>query len=40
MFIWEGLAGLALCIAMAIITVFQRIFHVRKELTKPVTDPL
>ena len=26
--------------AMAIITVFQRIFHVRKELTKPVTDPL
>ena len=26
--------------AMAIITVFQRIFHVRKELTKPVTEPL
>jgi len=26
--------------AMAIITVFQRIFHVRKELTKPVTDRL
>jgi CDP-diacylglycerol--glycerol-3-phosphate 3-phosphatidyltransferase len=26
--------------AMAIITVFQRILHVRKELTKPVTDPL
>src|ERR1044071_4007106 len=24
--------------AMAIITVFQRIFHVRSELTKPVTD--
>jgi len=26
--------------AMAIITVFQRILHVRKELTKPVTEPL
>jgi CDP-diacylglycerol--glycerol-3-phosphate 3-phosphatidyltransferase len=26
--------------AMAIITVFQRIFHVRSELNKPVTDPL
>ena len=26
--------------AMAIITVFQRIFHVRAELRKPVTDPL
>ena len=26
--------------AMAIITVFQRIFHVRSELRKPVTDPL
>jgi CDP-diacylglycerol---glycerol-3-phosphate 3-phosphatidyltransferase len=25
--------------AMAIITVFQRIFHVRSELTKPVTEP-
>ena len=24
---------------MAVITVFQRIFHVRSELTKPVTDP-
>ena len=24
--------------AMAVITVFQRIFHVRSELTKPVTD--
>jgi CDP-diacylglycerol---glycerol-3-phosphate 3-phosphatidyltransferase len=24
---------------MAIITVFQRIFHVRSELTKPVTEP-
>jgi len=23
---------------MAVITVFQRIFHVRSELTKPVTD--
>src|SRR5689334_7966735 len=26
--------------AMAIITVFQRIFHVRSELTKPVTETL
>ena len=26
--------------AMAIITVFQRIFHVRSELNKPVTDPV
>src|SRR5918998_2195333 len=26
--------------AMAIITVFQRIFHVRSELNKPVTEPL
>ena len=26
--------------AMAIITVFQRIFHVRSELRKPVTEPL
>ena len=26
--------------AMAIITVFQRIFHVRAELRKPVTEPL
>src|ERR1700742_4375248 len=25
--------------AMAVITVLQRIFHVRKELTRPVTDP-
>ena len=25
--------------AMAIITVFQRIFHVRSELSKPVTEP-
>ena len=25
--------------AMAIITVFQRIFHVRSELKQPVTDP-
>jgi hypothetical protein len=24
---------------MAVITVLQRIFHVRKELTRPVTDP-
>ena len=23
---------------MAVITVFQRIFHVRSELTKPVTE--
>jgi CDP-diacylglycerol--glycerol-3-phosphate 3-phosphatidyltransferase len=26
--------------AMAIITVFQRIFHVRSELSKPVTEPV
>ena len=26
--------------AMAIITVFQRIFHVRSELIKRVTDPV
>jgi CDP-diacylglycerol--glycerol-3-phosphate 3-phosphatidyltransferase len=25
---------------MAVVTVFQRIFHVRSELTKPVTDPV
>jgi CDP-diacylglycerol--glycerol-3-phosphate 3-phosphatidyltransferase len=25
--------------AMAVITVLQRIFHVRKELARPVTDP-
>jgi CDP-diacylglycerol--glycerol-3-phosphate 3-phosphatidyltransferase len=25
---------------MAVFTVFQRIFHVRSELTKPVTDPV
>jgi CDP-diacylglycerol---glycerol-3-phosphate 3-phosphatidyltransferase len=25
--------------ALAVITVLQRIFHVRKELTRPVTDP-
>jgi hypothetical protein len=23
---------------MAVVTVFQRIFHVRSELTKPVTE--
>jgi CDP-diacylglycerol--glycerol-3-phosphate 3-phosphatidyltransferase len=38
---WDDAITVAVYVlaAMAVITVLQRIFHVRKELTRPVTDP-
>src|SRR5215470_3330527 len=38
---WDDAITIAVYVlaAMAVITVLQRIFHVRKELTRPVTDP-
>jgi CDP-diacylglycerol---glycerol-3-phosphate 3-phosphatidyltransferase len=38
---WDDAITIAVYVlaALAVITVLQRIFHVRKELTRPVTDP-
>jgi len=38
---WDDAITVAVYVlaALAVITVLQRIFHVRKELTRPVTDP-
>jgi CDP-diacylglycerol---glycerol-3-phosphate 3-phosphatidyltransferase len=38
---WDDAITVAVYVlgVMAVITVLQRIFHVRKELTRPVTDP-
>jgi CDP-diacylglycerol--glycerol-3-phosphate 3-phosphatidyltransferase len=38
---WDDAITVAVYVlaATAVITVLQRIFHVRKELTRPVTDP-